>query len=202
MNKKIRRKIYELWMRFLTILGDLRWACKSPATGAAQIRRLIEPGFLQKGDIIFRGYSYYLDSIFLDTLGHSGVVVSDDGQRLVHSVAEGVCETDVINMVDLTDNWVVLRPNFPSEEKLIEAIRFVKSLVGKEYDGFLNDEDKWYCHEVSADFIKHCGLRITPITKLYGIWPLKFNKTLYYYESFLPVCRLRYEFLNGNEITY
>ena len=164
-----------LWRWFLTVLGDIKvykfpmFMVYDPTTFAVKgddtrdIMDVIAPG-----DVVLRGYRHYLDGFFIPgDLSHSGIYVGNG--TVIHSVAEGVCEIDLIDFFRC-DRACVMRPK--DGKAAVEAIEKAKSLIGSDYDfNFVDGNGAYYCHEFTATCYSMLGIEKKK-TKIMGI-PLR-----------------------------
>lgn len=156
---------YRIWKRFLTWFGDIYFATELPKVKAEHLRKLLP--IIRKGDVICRKYSYYLDSYFIKgAYSHSGICISD--LNMIHAVAEGVGEVDILDFVKDTDGFIILRPNYSNSEDLEKAITFAISQKGKPYDFIFNGKDVnyFYCHELTWNSLKEGNVNIIPKEKI------------------------------------
>ena len=181
--------------RFVTILGDIRTNVTPPKTRAKQIRDVLKLD-LKAGDILGRGYDYYLDSYYLTGISHTGVYLGEG--LMAHSVAEGCQFIDIVDFIANTDSFVILRPHY-STDKLLElsvkkAINFVNAKI--QYDVYLktNDLNMLYCHELTAEALRAGGIPVNPLNRLVGLPFLKFKRELYMYEDIEKHCDMIYNF--------
>jgi len=182
---------YNILKRFLTWFGDLYFATSPPQCRAKQIITSLK--LVKRGDVICRGYSYYLDSYFIPgEYSHSGIVIDDKGTML-HSVAEGVEEIHIMDFIKDTDRFIILR--FPG----LNVNPFVKrglQLFKKEteYDFTFSDPNKFYCHEFTVSCLELGGIKIWPSNKEFGVWPFNFNKKIFLAENLREIGQVVYEF--------
>ena len=101
----MKRALYTLWSKFLTAFGDLKifsypmFFVFDPDDFQVTGQDVLDiMSILQPGDIILRGYNHYADGKFIpDKLKFShGAIFIGDG-KIIHAVAEGVSETNVID---------------------------------------------------------------------------------------------------------
>ena len=168
----------------LTWFGDMRFYKIPPIVVYApttfdvkgkHTREIIN--LIQPGDIILRKYNNYLDGCFIPgEYSHTGIYVGDN--NMIHSIAEGVCEQDIIDYLRC-DRCIVLRPNKGQEL----AIQRVKEWLKTPYDfDFTSGNKALYCHELGADAYKELDIEKKTPTLFYG-W-IKGTK-VYLAESFL-----------------
>lgn len=176
---------YKLKSAFLTFFGDIKvypypmfivycpdsFQVKGADTREAM--RLIRPG-----DLILRKYRHYLDGYFIPgKFSHTGVYVG--GGKVIHAVAEGVSETDLIDFLRC-DSFAILRPKSGTQE----AIEKLHDFLGKPYDfNFRSGNEAYYCHELGAEVYPELSIKkLRP--SLFGI-KLPFLSKSYLAESFL-----------------
>lgn len=182
-STRLRRRFKKLWYgvraALLTVFGDIKvfkrpmFAVYDPGSYKVKGRdcRAILNG-IEAGDVLLRGYDCYLDGYFIPVgesgCSHSGLFVG--GNDVVHSIAEGVTEDDLLDFCR-ADRVVVLRA-LVSEEDKAEAVRLALSRVGRPYDfDFTTADtedskpknDRFYCHE----FTRYCYPRVE-IEKMTG----------------------------------
>ena len=146
---------YKYWKKFLTIIGDIK-IFKTPMfviydnrpfdynLRGRDIRQMED--LLKPGDIVLRGYDHYLDGYLIPgKYSHSGIYVGD--HNIIHAIAEGVCEVDVIDFLQC-DRACIMRPNKGQKKAIARA----KKWIGTEYDFKFNSSDSsaFYCHELCA----------------------------------------------------
>lgn len=142
----------------LNVLGDMKiyrfpfFIIYDPTTfrvKGSHTREAMEA--LMPGDVLHRKYVNYMDGYLIPgKFSHSGIYVG--GGKVVHAMAEGVSEIDVIDFLRC-DGFAIRRQDDPAlAEKAVERAR---SWIGRPYDfDFLDDDsgDKLslYCHELAA----------------------------------------------------
>lgn len=118
---------------------------------------------IRPGDVVQRKYIHYIDGYFIPgRYSHTGVYVGKG--KVIHAVAEGVCEIDLIDFMRC-DGFRILRP--VSGQK--QAVERARSYLGRPYDfSFASGDDtNIYCHELAG----HCYEELdTPLRqpKLFG----------------------------------
>lgn len=189
----MRAKLYSIYKRFMTWIGDLMVATKPPKTKAEQIVAMLS--LIEAGDVICRKYTYYLDSYLIPgEYTHSGIVIGKE--EIVHSVAEGVQFIHPIDFVKDTDGFIILRPKYatPEDKKnaIIKAFEHVNNKV--EYDFTFNDPAKLYCHELTADCLKAGNVMVFPTMMWVGVFPFRFTTTTFLASNLIAVCSQVYKF--------
>ena len=180
--------LYRNWANFLTVLGNIKifstpcFLIYDPNEFDYKIRgeaiREIEKQ-LKPGDIILRKYDHYLDGYLIPgKYSHASIYIGNS--KLIHAVAEGVKEIDLIDFCQC-DNICILRPLEDPTYAITNAILY----KGKPYDFYFNAKDskEFYCHELVAKcYNKIRFKRYYP--KFLGI-KLKFLAKRYLADSFL-----------------
>jgi hypothetical protein len=189
----MRPEIYARYKAFLTWFGDLYYATEPPLCKAKQIENMLE--VIHAGDIICRGYNYYLDSYFIPgDYTHSGIVLNK--REMVHSIAEGVQSIHPIDFIKDTDRFIILRPPYENDlwyfavNKAIWHCDHNKT----QYDFTFKSESEFYCHEFSVDCLNAARIKVEKTHKEFGVWPIKFERDLYLAQNLIDVCRTVYEF--------
>ncbi len=149
-------KWYALKKLFLTKFGDMKvfpapmFFVYQPTTFRVkgQETRHIEDLVLP-GDVLLRSYRNYLDGYFIpkgnSECSHSGVYVGD--AVVVHSIAEGASEIDIIDFCR-ADKVVVLRPKHGAAFAVEHAQKCANANIEYDFD-FTPDSGKYYCHELT-----------------------------------------------------
>lgn len=175
------------WIRnkFLTMLGGMKlypwpmWFIYCPTSFLVKgTDTRLAMKYIRPGDIVLRGYRFYVDGFFIPgEYSHTGIYVG--GGQLIHAVTEGVQRIDIIDFLRC-DKYIVLRPK--SGQK--EAIQRLERLIGSSYDfDFVADNAAYYCHELGA--AAYPGLQIDKVwPTLFGI-RIKSAGKKYLADSFL-----------------
>ena len=184
----ILKNWYKWWVQLLTMISDVKiyktpcFAIQNPeeydySIRGNQIRQICN--LVKPGDIILRGYKHYLDGFLIPgKYSHVGIYIGE--HIVVHAVAEGVKEIDIIDFL-LADRVCILRPN--SEQ--VNAVQYVKEHIGSKYDFKFNSSDssEFYCFELIAKAYSNLNVLSFDV-ELYNI-PLKFLTPKYTDKSFL-----------------
>ena len=184
----ILKNWYKWWVQLLTIISNVKiyktpcFAIYNPeeydySIRGNQIRQICN--LVKPGDIILRGYKHYLDGFLIPgKYSHVGIYVGE--HTVVHAVAEGVKEIDIVDFL-LADRVCVLRPNSEQDN----AVQYVKEHIGSKYDFKFNSSDssEFYCFELVAKAYTKLNIQAYPI-EFYNI-TLKFLSSRYLAESFL-----------------
>jgi len=189
----MKAKLYSVYKRFMTWIGDLMVATKPPKTRAEQI--IAMQSIIQKGDIVCRKYTYYLDSYLIaGSYSHSGIVINKE--EIIHSIAEGVQFIHPIDFVKDTDGFIILRPRYKEDADKRKAIdKAIEHLNNKvEYDFLFNDPAKLYCHELSASCLLAGGICVIPTMMWVGVFPFSFKMNTFLADNLIAVCDQVYKF--------
>jgi cell wall-associated NlpC family hydrolase len=156
---------------FLTVFGDMKFFLIPPVIvytpGTFRVKgsdtRIIMEN-LEPGDLILRRYEGYLDGWFIPgKYSHTGIYIGNG--KVVHAVAEGVTECDVIDFLRC-DGCLVMRPNSCQEI----AIGRCKRFLGIPYDfDFISSNKALYCYEVAAEAYKELEIQKRIPTLMFGI---------------------------------
>ena len=176
---------YKLKSAFLTFFGDIKvypfpmfvvycpdsFRIKGADTRAAM--KQIHPG-----DLVLRKYRHYLDGFFIPgRFSHTGIYVGHG--KVIHAVAEGVSEIDLIDFLRC-DAFAIVRPKAGAKN----AIEKLYGWLGKPYDfDFKSGNDRYYCHELAAEAYRGLAIEKFPTT-LFGL-KLPFLSKKYLADSFL-----------------
>lgn len=178
--------LYNKWKGFLTWIGDIYMATEPPLCKAKHIEDMME--VIQEGDILMRGYNYYLDSIFIPgDYTHSGLVINK--REVIHSIAEGVQSIHPMDFVKDTDRFCILRPQYQGNSVYLATDRALWHCEANktEYDFTFKEDGRYYCHEFTADCLEKAGITVPKIKKSFGVWPFRFLRELYLASSFIIV---------------
>lgn len=116
-NNFMKKWLYKAWSKFLTAFGDIKifrfpfFIVYDPddyqVTGQDTLDIMAA---LKPGDVILRGYTHYADGKFIpDKLKFSHGAIYIGNNKIIHAVAEGVSETDVIEFTRC-DRIAIFRP--------------------------------------------------------------------------------------------
>lgn len=190
----MKRLFRKIWSRFLCIIGDIKvfpwpmFIVYDPVVcqlAGSKIRDVLKS--VEVGDILVRGYSRYLDSAFIPgKYSHSGIYIGDG--KMIHSVAEGVCEIDILDFLQ-ADRCAIIRlsksiDTSKRDSIIAEAIKLAKSYIGTKYDFFFTEGDSaLYCHELTASCFPTCKIEKSIASALWGI--IKKKEPVYLAQSFI-----------------
>lgn len=183
----MKKFLYKMWSKFLTVFGEIK-IFKFPMfivydpnyfkIGGKQVLDILK--CIKPGDIILRGYDYYLDGKFVpDPLSFShGAIYIGDG-KIIHAVAEGVSETDIIEFTRC-DRIAILRPKKYQRSAIKKAKQYLKNNVPYDF-GFKEGVSSLYCFELCGLCYKKLDIPKMTVKKFFGL--VKRNNT-YLAESF------------------
>ena len=153
----MKKAMYKIWSKFLSAFGNVkcfRWPLfliydpddfEVSGPKVAQICKILQPG-----DVILRGYNKYLDGKFIPSKegwSHGAVYIGD--WKIIHAVAEGVSETDVIEFTRC-DRIAVLRPASGQQKAVAAAKKFLEDKVPYDF-GFQRGCSALYCFELCRE---------------------------------------------------
>ena len=162
--------------KFLTVFGNIKifpypffviYDPKSYRVTAKETREI--ENILQNGDILLRCYINYLDGYFIPSK-FSHAAIATESKTVVHAVAEGVKEEDILQFCRC-DGVVVLRPRVSYNDK-VQAVEYARAHIGCSYDFEFNPdtEDTYFCTELVYWCYKG-KINVEPhiVTKLFGL---------------------------------
>jgi hypothetical protein len=171
----MKRYLYKIWSKFLTAFGEIKifkypmFIVYDPAyfkiTGeeVMKILDIIEPG-----DIILRGYDYYLDGKFVPdelSFSHGGIYVGNN--KIIHAVAEGVSETNIIEFTRC-DRIAIFRPIKYQKQAIKKAKQYLKNNIPYDF-GFQEDVSSVYCFELCGLCYPKLNIPRLNVSKLFGL---------------------------------
>jgi len=183
----MKKLLYAIWSKLLTAFGDVK-VFRFPMffvfdpddfqiTGekTLEIMETLEPG-----DIILRGYNRYLDGKFIpDPLKFSHGAIYIGGDKIIHAVAEGVSEMNVVEFTRC-DRIAIFRPNKGQRKAISKAKKFLKESIPYDF-GFNNGVSALYCFELCGECYCRLNIPRKTVSKLFGL--LK-RENVYLAESF------------------
>lgn len=161
---RLKKFLYELNARFLTWFGNIKvfkwpmFVIYDPTQFWMTGEKILEAReLLRPGDVLLRGYSMYLDGMFVPgDYSHGAVYVGDD--TVVHAVAEGVSTINVVDFCEC-DRICVLRPKSGQGKAVERALDFVKNDVPYDF-GFKRDASALYCFELCAECYRELDVKL------------------------------------------
>lgn len=115
---------------------------KIRAKNYREIKEKIRPG-----DLIFLKRYGYLSNLFIGKWPH--VALAGRDEKVIEATAEGVVETDLIDVLLSRDEVEIWRPKFLQPHEKTEAADYAKTFIGTDYDfTFQNDMSTLYCSEL------------------------------------------------------
>ena len=176
---------YRLQARFITIFGNIKvfkwpfFMVYDPTVFSMPGSKIIEAReLLRSGDIILRGFSMYLDGMFVPgDYSHGAIYVGDD--TIVHAVAKGVSTINIVDFCEC-DRICILRPKSGQEDAIKIALDFMKNDVPYDF-GFKRGTSALYCFELCAECYKNLDVKLIKKTALFGL----IKKRVFLAESFL-----------------
>lgn len=181
----MKKFLYKLQARFLTAFGNIKafkwpmFLVYDPTTFRMTGEKILRArDILRPGDVVLRGYSMYLDGMFIPgDYSHGAVYVGDD--TIVHAVAEGVSRINAVEFCEC-DRIMILRPKSGQELAVKRANEFVENDVPYDF-GFRRGESALYCFELCAECYRELGVKMVEQKALFGLM----KKKVFLAESFL-----------------
>lgn len=153
---------------------------------------------IEPGDILLRGYNKYADGKLIEVCGidmsksvigggwsHGAIYAGKN--KVIHAVAEGVSETNIIDFTRC-DRICIFRPAKMQAAGIRNAKKFLKQKVAYDF-GYTHGASALYCFELAA--LSYPKLRIPKFNmkKLFGLLR---KDDVYLAQSFLnsPDCKL------------
>ncbi len=181
----MKRLLYILQSKFLTVFGNIKvfkWPLfivydpTSFKVTGEQILEILKA--LQPGDVILRKFESYADSKFIPgDYSHGAVYIG--GNKIVHAVAEGVSEIDVISFC-MCDKICILRPKSGVRNAIAKAKKFAKDRVPYDF-AYKRNSSALYCFELCAECYPKLDIKTRDVKKLFGLLR---KKNVYLAESF------------------
>lgn len=188
----------KLWAKFLTKFGDIKvfrfpfWLVYDPNFFKMTGQKILDVvDVLQPGDIILRGYDFYLDGKFLNYVTLStaktqiggnwshGAIYAGDGV-VIHAVAEGVSAVNIVDFCEC-DRIAVFRPKRGQKTAIKIAKKFLKDCIPYDFS-FSNGSSALYCFELAALSYPKLDIPKYSYSKLFGILR---KKDVYLAKSFV-----------------
>ena len=181
----MRKLLYKLNAKFLTWFGNIKvfkwplFLIYDPTHFSMTGEKILHVrDILKPGDVILRGYSMYLDGMFVPgDYSHGAIYVGND--TIVHAVAEGVSKINVVDFCEC-DRICVLRPTSGPKKAVKKALEFVEKDTPYDF-GFKRGASALYCFELCAECYQGLDVRLIEQTALFGL----LRKMVYLAKSFL-----------------
>lgn len=181
----MKKFLYKLQASFLTMFGNIkvfRWPfflVYDPSVFSMTGQKILKVrDVLQPGDIILRGFSMYLDGMFVPgDYSHGAIYIGND--TIIHAVAKGVSRINIVDFCEC-DRICILRPREGQTLAIKRALEFVENDVPYDF-GFKRDTSALYCFELCAECYKELNVQIIKKTAMFGL----IKKKVYLAESFL-----------------
>ena len=181
------------WLKrkFLKIFGDIKiftypmWIVYDPSIYELEGEKLRNAlNTLKPGDIVGRRYIHYADGYFIPgKYSHTGIYIGDN--KIIHSVAEGVCEIDILDFLKCDGCFICrYKKKCTDDTTVTKAIEEAKSRIGTKYDfSFKPGDEELYCHELTAFCYRGCKLDKHIPTIFFGL--IKGKDPVYLARSFM-----------------
>ena len=160
------RLLSKLWVTLMTKFGDIKvfkfpfWLVYDPHYFKMTGKKILEVvDVIQPGDIILRGYDYYLDGKLLNYVtlstantpigncwSHGALYAGDN--KVIHAVAEGVSEENIVDFCEC-DRIAIFRPKKGQKSAVKIAKKFLKDQIPYDFS-FNAGSSALYCFELAA----------------------------------------------------
>jgi len=127
---------YPFWMSF----GNTKYKVRGP-----EQRHVIN--IMKPGDMIFRRYDGYINSIFIPGyFSHAALIVDD--KTIIHATTHDVVKEDILTFFR-TDRIALARMTGTKKKNCTEAVQKALNVEGTEYDfEFKSGNEEIYCFEL------------------------------------------------------
>lgn len=123
---------------------------------------------IREGDIVLRGYDNYLDGKFIpDKLKFSHGSIYIGNGKIIHAVAEGVSETNIIEFTRC-DRIAIFRPKSGQKQAIAKAKKFLKNKIPYDF-GFSAGVSALYCFELCGECYPKLNIPRKTVKKLFGL---------------------------------
>ena len=173
---RIKKFIYKIWSKFLTIFGDIKLFkypffiiydpdnYKIKGDKIEDLMNIVEPG-----DVIIRGYDAYIDSYFIKSerkYSHAGLYIGDN--KIIH--AEAPC-VQVENIIDFCrcDRVAVIRPRKYKRRAIQHAKNFLRDEVAYDF-AFNHGKETLYCFELIKECYDKLDINRVEQTLFFGLY--------------------------------
>ena len=182
----MKKMMHKLWVKFITCFGCIKvfkypmFIVYDPSTFKMDGMHIIKAlKSLQPGDILLRGFDNYLDGYFIDDPhGYSHGAIYAGDYKVIHAVAKGVSEIDVIDFMKC-DRICILRPSKDQQKAIEIAKKFAKDNVPYDFN-FKVGSSAVYCFELCALCYPDIEIKKFKFSKMLGL----LKRTAYLADSF------------------
>ena len=183
----MKKFFYKLWSKFLTMFGDIKifkyplWLVYDPSDYEVTGEKVLDiMDTLENGDIVLRGYNHYLDGKFIpDSLKYSHGAIYIGENTLIHAVAEGVSEINIVEFCQC-DRIAIFRPKKYNKYAITKAKEFLKNKVPYDF-GYQNGVSALFCFELCGECYNKLDIPKYTVSYLFGL--LK-RKNIFLAKSF------------------
>ena len=171
----MKKLFHKVWAKFITWFGNIK-VFKYP------MFIVYDPSFFKMdgkhtmkalqsvlpGDILLRGFDSYLDGYFIDDphgYSHGGIYVGKG--KVIHAVAEGVSETNLLDFMKC-DRICILRPAKDTYNAIELAKKFLADSIPYDFN-FNEGASAVYCFELCALCYPSINIQKIHFKKLFGI---------------------------------
>lgn len=168
-----------MWSKFLTVFGDVKvfrfpfWLVYDPDDYQVTGEKTIEiMDILKPGDIIIRGYNRYADGKFIPSkTGWSHGAIYIGNGKIIHAVAEGVSETNVVEFTRC-DRIAIFHPKKGMKKAIKKAKEFLKTKTPYDF-GFEMGVSAIYCFELCGECYDKLDIPRKTVSKFFGLMKKK-----------------------------
>ena len=171
----MKKQLYKIWARILTIFGDIKlfkwplWVVYDPSYFKMSGEKILEViDILKPGDVILRGFDCYADGHFIDDplkFSHGAIYIGNN--TIIHAVAEGVSEINVIEFCEC-DRIAILRPRRGQKKAISIAIDYLDSHTPYDFN-FEFGESAVQCFELCRLCYPKLDIQPKQVSKMFGL---------------------------------
>jgi hypothetical protein len=153
----MKKFLYKLWSKFLTAFGNVKifkwplFLVYDPDDFQVTGDKVLDiMDTLWPGDIVLRGFNHYLDGKFIpDPLKYSHGAIYVGDSKLIHAVAEGVSEINIVDFCQC-DRIAIFRPKKHKSQAIAKAKKFLEDKVPYDF-GYERGTSALFCFELCGE---------------------------------------------------
>lgn len=177
--------LYRIWSKFLTFFGDIKifkfpmFIVYDPDYFQMTGEKILEAlDVLEPGDIILRGYNYYLDGCFINgDYSHGAVYVGNN--TIIHAVAPKVEKINAVEFMEC-DRIAIYRAKKYKRDAVRLARKFLREETAYDFAFDAKDDGEMFCFELAAKCYPKLDMPTYTIKKIFGL----IKKEVYLAKSF------------------
>lgn len=181
----MKRLLYRIWSKFLTFFGDIKifkypmFIVYDPDYFQMNGDKILEViDLLEPGDVILRGYNYYLDGCFISgDYSHGAVYVGNN--TIIHAIAPKVDKINAVEFMEC-DRIAVYRPKKYKRDAVRIAKKFYRDNTSYDFMFDSKDDGSLFCFELAAKCYPKFSIPTYTIKKFFGL----LKKEVYLSKSF------------------